>query len=129
MEENIILKKIRPMYTRILLTKDEYADVTYCPGTQIIDPTKTQRGVKELQTVLAVGPDVRGIKEGDLVCINPAAYTVKKYKKGDMHDNLEEYSNQIVGYAFPEINIDVKPCLYLDQRDIDFVVEEYKIDK
>lgn len=129
MEENIILTKIKPMYTRILLTKDEYSDVTYVPGTQIIDASKIQQGVKELQTVLAVGPDVRGIKEGDLVCINPAAYAVKKYKKGDMHDNLEEYSNTVIGYAFPEINVNNKPCLYLDQRDIDFVVEEYKIDQ
>lgn len=126
MEENIILKKIKPMYTRVLLTKDEYADIAYMEGTMIIDPSKTQRGVKELQRVLAIGPDVRGIKEGDLVCINPEAYSIKKYKKGDMHDNLEEYSNTVVGYAFPEVKVDGKPCLYLDQRDIDFVVEEYE---
>ena len=126
MEENIVLKKIKPMYTRVLLTKEEYADIAYIDGTALIDPTKTQRGVKELQTVLAVGPDVRGIKVGDVVCINPNAYAIKKYKKGDMHDNLEEYTNDVVGYAFPEINVDNKPCLYLDQRDVDFVVEEYE---
>ena len=39
---------------------------------------------------------------------------------------MEEYKNTIIGYAFPEVNIDNKPCLYLDQRDIDFVVEEYE---
>lgn len=126
MEENIVLKRIKPMYTRILLTKDEYADIAYIDGSMLIDPTKTQRGVKELQKVLAVGPDVRGIKEGDLVCINPKAYAIWKYKKDDNHDKMEEYKNVIIGYAFPEVNIDNKPCLYLDQRDIDFVVEEYE---
>lgn len=126
MEETINIKKIKPMFTKILVTKDMYDDVTYIPGTQIIDSTKLKQGVKEYQTVIAVGDSVRDIKVGDLVCIDPTNYAVKKYKKSDMHDNLEEYSNQIIGYAFPEIELDGKPYLYLDIRDIDFIIEEWE---
>lgn len=126
MEETINIKKIKPMFTKILVTKDMYDDITYIPGTQIIDSTKIKQGVKEYQTVVAVGDSVRDIKVGDLVCIDPTNYVVKKYKKGDMHDNLEEYSNQIIGYAFPEIELDGKPYLYLDIRDIDFIIEEWE---
>lgn len=126
MEETINIKKIKPMFTKILVTKNMYDDVTYIPGTQIIDSTKLKQGVKEYQTVVAVGDSVREVKVGDLICINPINYAVKKYKKDDMHDNLEEYSNQIIGYAFPEIELDGKPYLYLDIRDIDFIIEEWE---
>jgi len=126
MEETINIKKIKPMFTKLLVTKNMYDDITYIPGTQIIDSTKIKQGVKEYQTVVAVGDSVRDVKVGDLVCIDPTNYAVKKYKKGDMHDNMEEYSNQVIGYAFPEIELDGKPYLYLDIRDIDFVIEEWE---
>lgn len=126
MEETINIKKIQPMFTKILVTKEMYNEITYVPGTQIIDASKVKQGIKEYQTVIAVGSGVHDVKPGDLVCIDPTNYAVKKYKKGDMHDNLEEYHNSIVGYAFPEIEIDGKPYLYLDVRDVEFVITEWE---
>lgn len=125
MEENIIIKKIRPLYTKVVLTKDMYTDAPYVPGTNIIDATKVKQGLKELQHVVAVGTSVRDIKEGDLVCIDPSRYAIRKYSKKDTKEAMEEYANSITGYAFPEIELNGKPYLYLDERDIDFVVEEY----
>lgn len=126
MEETINIKKIKPMFTKILVTKNMYHEAVYVPGTMIIDPTKSKQGVKEWQTVVAVGDAVRDIKVGDVVCINPMNYAVKKYAKTDMHDHMEEYSNQVTSYAFPEIEIDGVPHLYIDSRDVDFIIEEFE---
>lgn len=125
-EVEIKVKKIKPMFTKLLVTKEMYKDVTYVPGTSIIDPTKIKQGVKEYQTVVAVGDAVRDVKVGDLVCIDPTNYAVKKFAKADVRDKIEDYENKVLGYAFPEIEIDGKKYLYLDIRDIDFIIEEWE---
>ena len=37
----------------------------------------------------------------------------------------DEFYNAATKYAFPVIEVDGKECLYLDERDIDFVVTDY----
>ncbi len=122
---DIEIKEIKPMFTKILLTKDEYTEAAFIEGTGLIDASKMKQGVKEYQKVISVGNMVREVKPGDLVCINPAAYSIKKYKKGDTKEMMEEYTNQIIGYAFPTVELDGKEYLYLDERDIDFVITKY----
>jgi hypothetical protein len=38
---------------------------------------------------------------------------------------MEELHNEIIGYNVPQITIDGKNCLYLDVRDVKYVVTEY----
>ena len=68
------IKKIKPLFTSVVTTMDKYTEAQLLAGSNIIDPSKTKQGVKEYQTVIAVGDSVRSIKEGDIVCINPSNY-------------------------------------------------------
>jgi co-chaperonin GroES (HSP10) len=119
----IVLKKVKPMFTSLITTAEKYeADLKTSGG--IIDTTKAGT-LKEYQTVLAVGPDVRGVKVGDLICINPANYAVRKYDKSSTKEAMTEHYNAVIGYNFNFIEINNELCLKLRDSDIDFIVEEF----
>ena len=120
----IKVKKIKPLFTSVVTTMDRYTeDVTLESG--LIDTTKQQGGIKEYQTVVAVGGSVRDIKVGDLVCINPIRYAVKKHQEGSLKDGVIT-DNPVVRFDFPTIEMNGKQYLYLQDRDIDFVIEEFE---
>ena len=79
----------------------------------------------EYQKVVAVGDSCRCIEVGNLVCIDLSSYADWKYKKNSIKSDMEELTNEIIGYHVPQITIDGKKCLYLDARDIKYIVEEY----
>lgn len=120
----IKIKKIKPMFTSLVTTMDRYDQDVKANGV-IIDPNKQKGEVKEFQTVLSVGGSVRDIKEGDLVCINPTRFAVKKHKEGTLKDGVIT-DNPVIGYQFDVLEIDDKPCLLLQDRDINFIVKEYE---
>lgn len=111
------------MFTSIVTTMDRYEQDTIIGN--IIDITKQEGAIKEYQKVLSVGASVRDIKEGDIVCINPARYAVKKHQEGTMKDGIIT-DNPVINYNFNIIEIDDKPCLLLQDRDIDFIIEDYE---
>ena len=118
------IKKIKPMYTRIVTTMDMYVEDQQIPGSGgIIDVTKLKQGIKEYQKVLAVGTSVRNLKEGDVVCIDPSRYAVRQFRDDSVKKDLME--NQIVRYNFNVVKLNGNDCLLLDEGDIEFVVEEY----
>lgn len=120
----IRIKRIKPLFTSVVTTMDRYTeDVTLESG--LIDTTKQQGGIKEYQTVLSVGGSVRDIKVGDLVCINPIRYAVKKHQEGSLKDGIIT-DNPVIRFDFPTIEINGKQYLYLQDRDIDFVIEEFE---
>lgn len=119
------IKKIKPMYTHIVTTMDMYVEDQQIAGSGgIIDVTKLKQGIKEYQTVIAVGTSVRNLKEGDVVCIDPSRYAVRKFKENSVQNDVLE--NQVVRYNFNVVKIDGKDCLLLDEGDVEFVVEEYE---
>ena len=118
------IKKIKPMFTSIITSMDKYEhDVRTTGG--LIDTTKQQGGLKEYQTVLAVGSSVRDIKVGDLVCINPTRFAVKKHQEGSLKDGIIT-DNPTIKYNFDVVIMDDKQCLLLQDRDIDYVIEEWE---
>ena len=118
------IKKIKPMFTSILTTMDKYEhDMTTVAG--LIDTTKQQGGLKEYQTVLAVGSSVRDIKVGDLVCVNPTRFAVKKHQSGSLKDGVV-CDNPVTTYNFDVVEMDNKQCLLLQDRDIDFIIEDFE---
>lgn len=118
------VKKIRPMFTALITTMDKYEQDVRTTGG-LLDVSKQQGGLKEYQTVLAIGESVRGIKVGDLVCVNPARFAVKKHQAGTLKDGVVT-DNPVVKYNFDVVEMDGKQCLLLQDRDIDFVIEEYE---
>lgn len=121
----IKVKKVRPMFTALITTADKYDQDQYTVGG-LIDPNKSKAGLKEYQTVLSVGNSVRDIKEGDLVCINPTRFAVKKHEKGSLKDGVIS-DNPVTEYKFDMVEMDDKMCLLLQDRDIEFVIEEYEV--
>lgn len=117
-------KKIKPMFTALITTMDKY-EQDVVSGSGIIDTTKQQGGLKEYQTVLAVGNSVRDIKVGDVVCVNPARFAVKKHQAGSLKDGVVT-DNPVTTYNFDVVEMGGKKCLLLQDRDIDFIIEEFE---
>ena len=118
------VKKIKPMFTSLITTMDKYEhDMTV--GAGLIDVTKREGSLKEYQRVLAVGSSVRDIKVGDLVWVNPTRFGVRKHKEGSLKDGVIT-DNPIITYNFDVVEMEGKQCLLLQDRDIDFIIEEYE---
>lgn len=118
------LKKIKPLFTRIVTTMDMYIEDQAASPSGIIDVTKLKKGIKEYQKIVAVGTSVRNVKEGDIVCINPDRYAVRKFSQNSVKNDIME--NQITKYNFNVINLDGTDYLLLDEQDVEFIVEEYE---
>lgn len=120
----IKINKILPMFTSLVTTMNKYEnDVITSSG--IIDTSKRQGSLKEYQTVLAVGTSIRDIKVGDIVWINPTRFGVKKHKAGTLNDGIVQ-DNPIINYNFPILDINNKECLFLQDKDIDFIIEDFE---
>ena len=116
------VKKIKPMANYLVTTKDEYTAKDIEEGSLI---TVKIGSLKEYQKVTAVGPMVRGINVGDLVCINPRRYAVRKHKDGSLKDGVIT-DNPVISYNFNVIELDHIEHLLLTDQDIDFVIEDYE---
>jgi hypothetical protein len=119
------IKKIRPMANYLVTTKEEYTDEDVKNEGLI---TKVKGSLKEYQKVVAVGPMVRNIQVGDLVCINPRRYARRKYQEGSLKDGVVT-ENPVVSYSFNVIELDHVSHLLLTDQDIDFVIEESEDEK
>ena len=117
------IKKIKPMFTALVTTMDKYEEDQTIGG--LIDVKKSVGALKEYQKVISVGNSVRGIKEGDLVCIDPKRFSIPEHKSNGLKDGVIG-DNMTIGYAFDTIELDGKQCLLLQDRDISFIVEEYE---
>ena len=119
------IKKIKPLFNMLVTTCNKYDSNIKLAGTDLLDSTKANT-IKEYQTVIAVGPSVRGIEVGDVVFINPARYIVRKHQEGSLKDGVIT-DNPIIGYKFETVEVDGKICLLLFDNDIKFTatIEEF----
>lgn len=115
---------MKPMFTALLTTMDLYEEDEFTKGG-LIDASKQKGTVKEYQKVVAVGNSVRDIKEGDLVCIDPTRFAVRKHKDNSIKTDIEG-GNPILEYRFDIVIIDDKKYLLLQDRDIQFIIEEFE---
>lgn len=118
------INKIKPLFTALITTMDKYEQDKITEGG-LIDTSKQQGTLKEYQRVLAIGDAVRGIKVGDLVCVNPARFAVRKHDKGSMRDGVIT-DNPVVTYNFDVVEMGGNQCLLLQDRDIEYVIEDYE---
>ena len=116
----IKVKKIKPLFNRVLVTSDKYEKDIKQGGVVTI----TAGTLKEYQKVLAVGSTVRDIKEGDLVLINPTRYAVRKHNEGSLKNNVVT-DNPITSYNFNMVEVDGQICILLYDQDVDYVIEDY----
>ena len=116
------IKKIKPLFTNILVTGNEYEQDEKENGLII-----AKKGdLKLYQTVLAVGSMIRDIKAGDKVMINPRDYAKTQYDPNSIKEDMG--MNKVIGYIMPWVIMDdaegnPKKCLLLKDRDIEYVFE------
>ena len=122
-----IIKKVKPMFNGLITTMNKYGSDVMVKGSNLVDASKTNT-VKEYQTVVAIGPMVRGIEVGDVVFINPKRYAVMKHKPGSLQDGVIK-DNPVIGYNFDVVEIDGVDHLYLQDSDIKFVAEIEEFDE
>lgn len=124
--KDLNLKKIKPMGSNLLTTAYKYEPDKKIAGSSLIDATKKD-GLMNYQTVVAVGPFVRDIKVGDLVCINPRAYAVHKQVENSLKSDLQtQRYDDVVRYFFNMITLDGVDHVMFTDRDIEYIVEEYE---
>lgn len=122
----INLLEIKPLFTKILVTANKYEEVQYVPGTKIVDTEKKPLGLKEYQTVLAVGKDVTECAVGDVVFIDPSDYIIKKYDKDSTKSQMNDVYNPIIEFNFNMVLVNGEECILLKERDIDFIAKKYE---
>ena len=118
------IKKVRPMFTGVVTTARRYVGDTTTKGGLLLDTTKMEGTMNPFQWVVSVGPMVKDLKEGDIVSINFKRYAKAQHLPGAIENNVQS-DNLSVVYDIPMINIDDVEYLYLQNSDIEFVVEDY----
>lgn len=108
------------MANYLVTTKNEYTEEDAKRGDLIVKANGT---LKEYQTVVAVGPLVRGVNVGDVICINPKRYAKYKHNPGSLKDGVIT-DNPVIAYNFNVIELDHISHLLITDQDIDFVIED-----
>lgn len=108
------------MANYLVTTKNEYTEEDAKKGDLIVKANGT---LKEYQTVVAVGPLVRGVNVGDVICINPKRYAKYKHNPGSLKDGVIT-DNPVIAYNFNVIELDHVSHLLITDQDIDFVIED-----
>lgn len=116
----INIKKIKPMFVSVVTTMDVFEET----GNKLIDTNEQAGSVKPFQKVVAIGDSVRGVNVGDIVSINPTRFAVKQHPKNSLKDGIA-CDNPIITFNFDTIELDGVAHLLIQDRDIDFVIEEY----
>lgn len=120
------IKKVQPMFTGVITTAMKYVgNVTTESG--LVLPSKMDGQLNYFQWVVAVGPMVTGVKEGDIVRINFKRYAVPVHTKGalDADANIQ-HDNMSMNYEIPMVPIDGREYLFLQNNDIEYVVTEWE---
>ena len=122
------IKKIRPLFTGVVTTAMTYkSDQLTTEGGLVYDATKMKGGLNIYQRVVSVGTMVKDVKEGDIVRLNYKRYAVPIQKKGAIEDNVQ-HSDLVFTYQIPKVTLDGIDYLFLQNNDIEFVVDEFEVD-
>lgn len=125
------IKKVRPLFTGVITTATKYVGETTTSGGLIIDTTKMDGSLNPYQTVTSVGPlAAKDIKEGDVVKINFKRYAKARHTPGAIDEaENKQFDNMSITYEIPIIHLDDRDYLFLQNNDIEYVVEEYEVDE
>lgn len=125
------IKKVRPLFTGVITTAKKYVgEQSARKGGIIIDTRKLDGSLNPYQTVYSVGTTVRDVKEGDVVKINFARYAKAKHTPGAIDEaENKQFDNLSFDYEIPVIIINDIEYLFLQDRDIEYIVTDYDVDE
>lgn len=125
MMKRTLLKKVTPTFTKILTTSDRYTDEECTDSHGILQPQKLGL-IKDVQTVVAVGASCRFVKAGDRVGLNFNRYGRPIQKKDTLKQAVDEYYNAEMVYDINTLLINGESLLFLDEGDIEYIINEYE---
>ena len=125
------IKKVRPLFTGVITTAKKFVgDQATKKGSVIVDTRKMDGSLNYYQTVVSVGSTVRDLKEGDIVKINFSRYAKARHTPGAIDEaQNKQFDNLGWDYEIPIIVIDDIEYLFLQDRDIEYIVEDYEVDE
>ena len=125
------IKKVRPLFTGVITTAKKYVgDQSADVNGLILDTRKMDGSLNPYQTVISVGTMIHDVKEGDIVKINFKRYAKAKHTPGAIDEaENKQFDSLSMTYEIPMIIIDDQECLFLQNNDLEFVVEDYEVDE
>lgn len=130
-DEVMVIKKVKPMFTGIITTAKKYVgDQTTTKGGLLIDTRKMSGGINTFQTVVAIGSAVHDLKVGDVVKLNFKRYKTAKHVPGSIEEVTNTQGDDYSAtYEIPVITINDVEHLWLQNNDVEYIVEEYEVDE
>lgn len=123
------IKKVKPLFTGIITTAWKYVGDQFTnQNGLLIDTRKMSGSINMFQKVVSIGTTVHGIKEGDIIKVNYDRYARAKHVPGKIEDNIQS-DNLSATYEIPVIDINGVDHLFLQDRDVEYIVEEYDVDE
>lgn len=119
------VKKVRPLFTGVITEAKTYSEDAQTEAGLYVGSRTGE--LNRFQRVYAVGPMVTGIQEGDIVCVNFKRYLVPVHLPGKLENNIQKDKMQ-ASYEIPVIDIDGVKYLFLQNNDVEYVVEDYELD-
>ena len=119
------IKKVRPLFTGVITTANKYVGDITAPGGLILDAAKSSGTLNNYQTVVAAGKMVTDVKPGDIVCLNFKRYKYVQHLPGTIGEDNVQSDKMLGDYSIPTIMLDGKQHLFIQNNDIEYVVEEY----
>lgn len=122
------IKRARPMLNHVITTADRY-DATQIKNG-IVDISQEEGEIKDIQRVIALGPGAyKELNVGDVVLINPMNYSrpVHSLREGSVLEKDKDEVEMVV--SWPIVDMDGKECLFIYDRDIDMIIDEFMPDE
>lgn len=119
--EQKIPNEIRPKANEIVITANLISVVN--TDSKVIDKDEQQLFFDEYQTVLRVGPVVRDVNVGDIVCVNPARFAKYQEQKSRVKAAVDGYEKVLIGYDFPIVEISTGNVMLINESDVKYIVD------
>jgi hypothetical protein len=113
------VKKARPTFNGVFVTYDRFERDQFDKNGLLVF---SQGTIKPWQRVVAVGPFVKTVKEGDLVKVSLGRYAVHKYEENSIKRDIME--DKIIDYRPPFEYIDGVKYMHIQDNDIMVIYDE-----
>lgn len=124
------IKKIRPLFTGIVVTAKKYVGDVKTAGGLLLDTTRLEGSLNPYQYVVAVGDMCKDVKPGNIVKINFKRYAKAKHTPGAIDEaENKQFDNMSIVYEIPMVTLDGVDHLLIQSNDIEYVVEESEVDE
>jgi len=117
----MIIKDIRPLYTKLIVTAEKYKKAQKIKGT-ILDASKLEGKYKEYQRVVRIGSAVREVKEGDLILMDITRYMKRKFSDNSLREDFID--NPIISIDVPTVEMNGVEYFMIEERDIAYVITD-----